>query len=137
MQKLPKILAEIVAGDGSSAALLSQLMEAIPQMVWVTGPEGQPEYVNERWRAFTGTEPEHEPFGGLRLIAPEDRERVGEVFANALRAKRQYEIEYRMRHEDGSYRWVLTQAQPIFDKAGNTTGRRGLLVRHDDGHPGA
>jgi PAS domain S-box-containing protein len=123
LQKLPKILAEMVAGDASSATLLSQLMEAIPQMVWVTGPGGQLEYVNERWRAFTGTEPERESFGGLRLIAPEDRERVGEVFANALRAKRQYEIEYRMRHEDGSYRWVLTQAQPIFGEAGNTTGK--------------
>jgi PAS domain S-box-containing protein len=123
LQKLPKILAEMVAGEASSAILLSQLMEAIPQMVWVAGPEGQPEYVNERWRAFTGTEPEREPFGGLRLVHPEDREWVGEVFANALRAKRRYEMEYRMRHEDGSYRWVLAQAQPIVDATGDATGK--------------
>jgi PAS domain S-box-containing protein len=122
LQKLPKILAEIVAGDASSAALVSQLMEAIPQMGWITGPGGQPEYVNQRWRAFTGTEPERESFGGLRLIHAEDREWVGEVFANALRAKRRYEIEYRMRHADGSYRWVLTQAQPILDGTGGETG---------------
>jgi PAS domain S-box-containing protein len=121
LQKLPKLLAEIAAGDVSSAALLSQLIEAIPQMVWVTGPEGQPEYVNERWRAFTGTDPEREPFGGLGLIHPEDREWVGEVFANALRAKRRYEMEYRMRHEDGSYRWVLAQAAPIFHPLGDAT----------------
>ena len=122
LQKLPKILAEIVGGDVSSAALVSQLMEAIPQMGWVSGPGGQPEYVNQCWRAFTGTEPEREPFGGLRLIHAEDSEWVGEAFANALRAKRRYEIEYRMRHADGSYRWVLTQARPIFDGTGDETG---------------
>jgi PAS domain S-box-containing protein len=122
LQKLPKILAEMVAGDASSAALVPQLMEAIPQMGWITGPGGQPEYVNQRWRAFTGTEPEREPFGGLRLVHAEDSEWVGEVFANALRAKRQYAIEYRMRHADGSYRWVLTQTRPIFDDTGDETG---------------
>ncbi len=122
LQKLPKIPVEIVAGDVSSVAFVRQLMEAIPQMGWITGPEGRPEYVNQRWRAFTGTEPEREPFGGLGLIHPEDKEWVGEVFASALCAKRRYEIEYRMRHADGSHRWVMTQAQPILDATGTESG---------------
>ena len=90
-----------------------QLMEAFPQMVWVTGPTGEAEYVNERWRTFTGADPGHDPFGGLALIHPEDRERTAESFATALRTERPYELEYRMRRADGSYRWVLTRAQPI------------------------
>jgi PAS domain S-box-containing protein len=95
-----------------------QLMEAIPEMVWVAGPSGEPEYVNGRWRAFTGAEPRNEPFGGLDLIHPEDRERTAEVFVDALRTKRPYEVEHRMRRADGSYRWVLARAQPLIDALG-------------------
>ncbi|MFL6428331.1 MAG: PAS domain S-box protein [Acidobacteriaceae bacterium] len=95
-----------------------QLMEAIPEMVWVAGPAGKPEYANERWRAFTGAEPGNEPFGGMELIHPDDRERTAEVFADALRAKRPYEVEHRMRRADGTYRWVLARAQPLIDAAG-------------------
>ncbi|HEX6495119.1 MAG TPA: PAS domain S-box protein [Acidobacteriaceae bacterium] len=95
-----------------------QLMEAFPEMVWVAGPAGKPEYVNERWRVFTGAEPADEPFGGLELIHPEDRERTAEVFVDALRTKRPYEVEHRMRGADGSYRWVLARAQPLIDALG-------------------
>ena len=95
-----------------------QLMEAIPEMVWVAGPAGEPEYVNQRWRVFTGAEPTREPFGGLELIHPEDRERTAEVFVDALRSKRAYEVEHRMRRADGNYRWVLARAQPLIDALG-------------------
>jgi PAS domain S-box-containing protein len=95
-----------------------QVMEAIPQMVWVTGPAGESEYVNERWRSFTDADPNNEPFGGLDLIHPDDRERTAEKFVNGLGTKRPYEVEHRMRRADGSYRWVLTRAQPLIDATG-------------------
>jgi PAS domain S-box-containing protein len=95
-----------------------QLMEAIPEMVWVAGSAGKPEYVNERWRAFTGAEMGNEPFGGLERIHPEDREQTAKVFADALRTKRSYEVEHRMRRADGNYRWVLARAQPLIDAVG-------------------
>jgi PAS domain S-box-containing protein len=100
----------------------TQLMEAIPQMVWVTSAAGEPEYVNERWRSFTGVALNasrgSEPFGGVDLIHPDDRERTAKMFASALRTKRPYEVEHRMRRADGSYRWVLARAQPLIDAVG-------------------
>jgi PAS domain S-box-containing protein len=100
----------------------AQLFEAIPQMVWMTDAAGEPEYVNERWRNFTGTDlpssRESEPFGGVDLIHPEDRERTAEMFVNALRTTRPYEVEHRMRRADGSYRWVVARAQPLIDAVG-------------------
>jgi PAS domain S-box-containing protein len=101
----------------------AQWIEAIPQMVWVTTAAGEPEYVNERWRNFTGAELNagrgSEPFGGVDLIHPDDRERTAEMFVNALRSERPYELEHRMRRADGSYRWVLARAQPLIDAVGN------------------
>jgi PAS domain S-box-containing protein len=101
----------------------AQWMEAIPQMAWMTGAAGEPEYVNEQWRSFTGTGLNTgrggEPFGGGELIHPEDRERTAAMFIDALRTKRPYEVEHRMRRADGSYRWVLARAQPMIDSVGN------------------
>jgi PAS domain S-box-containing protein len=96
-----------------------QVLEAVPEMVWVTGPEGEPEFVNAHWREFTGTDPTSEPFGGAELIHPEDRDRTMATFADALRTKMPYQMEHRMRHEDGSYRWVMTRAQPLMDVDGH------------------
>lgn len=96
-----------------------QLMEAIPQMVWVTGPAGEPEYVNERWRSFTGVEAaEQEVLGWLRLIHEEDRAQTEEQFRHALGSGELYEVEHRMLHADGSYRWVLARARPLMDATG-------------------
>lgn len=96
-----------------------QVMEALPQMVWVTGPAGEPEYVNAHWREFTGTDPTSEPFGGVELIHPDDRERMMATFSDALRTRLPYQMEHRMRHADGSYRWVITRAQPLIDAHGD------------------
>jgi len=100
----------------------AQLFEAIPQMVWMTDAAGEPEYVNERWRNFTGTNlpsgRDSEPFGGVDLIHPEDRERTTEMFVDALRTMHPYEVEHRMRRADGSYRWVVARAQPLIDEVG-------------------
>ena len=114
----------------------AQWMEAIPQMAWMTGAAGEPEYVNERWRSFTGREmnagPGSEPLGGADLIHPEDRERTAAMFINALRTERPYEVEHRMRRGDGSYRWVLARAQPLIDAMGKVAHWFGTSIDIDD-----
>ncbi len=98
-----------------------QLMEAIPQMVWVIGPSGEPEYVNQRWRAFTGVAPDADMLGWRQLIHPDDRSRTEERFNEALRSGEPYEVEHRMQSADGSYRWVLARARPLLDAAGKVS----------------
>ena len=92
------------------AAEQLQVLEAIPQMVWVTGPGGEPEYVNEHWRTFTQASPSAE-IGGW----------TAQQFEASLRTRRTYEVEHRMRLGDGSYRWVLARAQPLIAADGTVT----------------
>jgi PAS domain S-box-containing protein len=103
------------------AAEQLQLLEAIPQMVWVTGPGGELEYVNEHWRAFTKASMGKEVGAWLALIHPEDREWTAQQFDASLRTRRTYEVEHRMRQGDGSYRWVLARAQPLLAPDGRVT----------------
>ena len=95
-----------------------QLMEAIPQMVWVIEPDGRSSYVNERWRKFTGMDPRQDSGPWLTLVHPDDREHTSEQFTEALQTGVPYEVEHRMRRADGAYRWVLARAHPLVDANG-------------------
>lgn len=57
------------------------------------------------------------------LLHPEDAEKPGEVFGDYLKSgcARIMEGVYRMKHSDGSYRWMLSRAKTLRDAGGNLT----------------
>ncbi len=94
----------------------------MPQMVWSTLPDGYHDYYNARWYEFTGM-----PVGSTDgaewngVFHPDDQERAWAVWRHSLETGDAYQIEYRLRHHDGSYRWVLGRALPIRDDNGRIT----------------
>ena len=98
------------------------LADTMPQMVWSTLPDGYHDYYNARWYEFTGTPPgstDGEAWNGM--FHPEDQERAWATWRHSLSTGDPYQIEYRLRHFDGTYRWVLGRALPIRDEAGQIT----------------
>ncbi|HEY0007724.1 MAG TPA: response regulator [Tepidisphaeraceae bacterium] len=96
-----------------------QLADAVPQIVWVVDPHGKYEYFNERWYQFTGvTEDSTILADWSRLFHPDDQERVRQHWRKCLASGETYEIEYRLLHNSGTYRWVLGRAQPIRNSEG-------------------
>ena len=90
----------------------------MPQLVWVTRPDGYHEWYNRRWYEYTGTTPtESAGEGWNNFFHPDDQERAWEVAAQS-RTGEKYEIEYRCRRHDGVYRWFLGRALPIRDESG-------------------
>lgn len=112
-------LARANAALRAREAELRHLADAMPQMVWITTPDGAPVYYNRRWYDFFGVPPE-ECLGEkwYQLLHPEDRERARERWAYAVRTGEPYEIEYRFRSREGHYRWFLGRGLPIRDEAG-------------------
>ncbi len=51
-------------------------------------------------------------------IHPDDRDMVTQGTKEAIEKRAPYAFEYRIRHRDGSTRWVSDRGQPIFDEAG-------------------
>ncbi len=100
--------------------ILRRLADALPQIVWITRPDGHHEYYNRRWFEYTGLSSEET--GGEAwntLLHPEDLEQVNEQWAEALRTGKPYDIEYRFkRASDGAYRWFLGRALPYRDPDG-------------------
>ncbi len=132
----------IVGADGQAAAIFVQghdvtdrevaldalrvseqrfrtIAEMIPQMVWSTRPDGHHDYYNHQWYAFTGVpEGSTDGEGWSGLFHPEDQPRAWERWRHSLATGEPYEIEYRLRHRSGDYRWTLGRALPIRDATG-------------------
>ena len=100
-----------------------QLADAMPQMIWSTQPNGAHDYYNAQWYAFTGVpEGSTDGDGWNDMFHPDDQPRAWEAWSRSLATGEPYEIEYRLRHHSGEYRWTLGRALPV-------RGEDGSIVR--------
>lgn len=98
------------------------LADTMPQMVWSTLPDGFHDYYNARWYEFTGVpagSTDGEAWNGM--FHPDDQERAWTTWRRSLETGEPYNIEYRLKHFDGTYRWVLGRALPIRGGDGTIT----------------
>jgi PAS domain S-box-containing protein len=104
-----------------SEAHFRTLAETIPQLVWVTRPDGHAEFFNQHWYEYTGLTPAQSSGGGwAACLNPEDQALTWQVWHRSLETGKTYEIECRLRRAaDGEYRWFLGRAVPVRDSEGH------------------
>ncbi|RYZ59226.1 MAG: PAS domain S-box protein, partial [Chitinophagaceae bacterium] len=91
----------------------------MPQMVWSTRPDGYHDFYNKQWYIYTGLSYEQTKDRGWSLVLhPEDYDRTWKIWRHSLDTGSVYETEYRMRRNDGEYRWFLARALPMKDENG-------------------
>lgn len=105
-----------------SEELYRTLGEAVPDFVWACGSQGQPFYVNDRWMQYIGLTLEQ----ALQLppdflYHPEDFPRLVARWERLTVEVEPYEMEFRYRRYDGTYRWFLSRAVPVKDEEGHVT----------------
>jgi len=99
------------------------LAEAMPQIVWIAGPDGRPAHFNSRWSEYTGLSPEAGLGDGwVDAMHPLDRDRRTEDWRAAVKRGEAREFECRLRRADGSHRRHLVRVAPVRDD-------RGIIVR--------
>ena len=126
MEKARRLFAE-------NPAMLATLTDAMPQMVWSTLPDGFHDYYNARWYEFTGApagSTDGEGWNGM--FHPEDQEQAWTKWRHSLATGEPYEVEYRLRHHTGIYRWTLGRALPVRDASGAITRWIGTCTDIDD-----
>ncbi|MDY0973867.1 PAS domain S-box protein [Massilia sp. CFBP9012] len=109
------------------------ITDAMPQMVWSSRPDGQNDYTNRRWSDFTGL-PTQELAGTswTEAIHPDDLPLLLALWADSLASGALFEIEHRLRHHSGEYRWVLNRALPVRDEAGRIIRWMGTVTDMHD-----
>jgi PAS domain S-box-containing protein len=53
------------------------------------------------------------------MFHPDDQDKAWATWRHSLQTGEPYQIEYRLRHHTGQYRWTLGRALPIKDEDGN------------------
>lgn len=110
---------DLAARLSESDAKFRLLADTMPQMVWSTRPDGFHDYYNARWYEFTGMPAGSTDGEGWNdMFHPEDQERAWARWRHSLETGEPYEIEYRLRHASGDYRWTLGRALPMRDAEG-------------------
>jgi PAS domain S-box-containing protein len=99
------------------------LINGLPQLLWTSGPDGQWNFLNERWTEFTGVAVETQLGSGwLEQVHPDDRLRVQETWRAAREARLATAVELRLRRYDGIYRWFDARVIPLTDPSGAIIG---------------
>jgi PAS domain S-box-containing protein len=80
-------------------------------------------YMDTRYKSMLGCRDEElgdSPEAWLSRVHPDDRERATSVLTKYLAGETtQYRNVFRMRHKDGSYRWILSRGAALRDSSGN------------------
>ena len=124
-EKVIGVFADVTARKEAERALRDSeakfrtIANAMPQMVWSTLPDGYHDYYNQQWYEYTGMPPgstDGDNWNGM--FHPEDQPHAWSVWHHSLRTGEPYEIQYRLRHRSGEYRWVLGRALPVRGETG-------------------
>ena len=102
----------------SSEDRLRTILDAIPAQVWSQRPDGTINYVNRRWREYTGLSygaggngesvpPVSATDVGQAIVHPDDLPSATAKFLDEiLPTGKPGEFELRLRRHDGEYRWL-------------------------------
>lgn len=105
-----------------------QLADSTPVMIWVTDAQGRTSYVNQRWTDFTGLDlAAYLENDWKAILHPDDARDVAPVFEQYARQRLAFNIEYRMKYNDGGYRWVVSHGAPRWLKDGTFVGYTGSI----------
>ncbi len=86
-------------------------------------------YFSPRWKAMIGYE-DHEISNRFEewssRLHPEDRDRALQAVDDYFKGRSaEYSLEHRLRHKDGSYRWILARGVAVRDAAGKISRMAG------------
>lgn len=101
-----------------SEARYRSLVTGTTQIVWVSTPEGICFELDD-WIAYSGqSRAEAENGGWIEALHPDDRAHTAAVWTNAVATRSQYQIEYRIRGRDGTYRYFWVCGAPVLEEDG-------------------
>jgi len=100
-----------------------------PVMIWMAGTNRLCTYVNQPWLEFTGRPLDAELGNGwVEGVHNEDLKRCLETYSQAFDQRQSFEMEYRLRRNDGEYRWILDTGVPRFKPDGSFAGYIGSCL---------
>ena len=87
-----------------------------PHVVWTADPNGQVDYLSERWSAWTGKSGLSDAWADS--VHPDDLPQIAESWHCTVSHGKLFDVEHRLCMRDGNYRWMRSRAVSHRDSAG-------------------
>ncbi|WP_460141240.1 PAS domain-containing protein [Pseudomonas sp. S2_E01] len=101
---------------------LRTLIDNIPALVSLMGPNGELEYVNSHNLQYMGTTLEAlKGWSTSDIIHPEDKPQILESWTHSVTTGEPFRAEQRIRRADGAYHWFVANGIPMRDDCGHIT----------------
>ena len=111
----------------------SRVVDALPGLVWTALPDGQTDFLNTRWREYTGLGfDQASGHAWQKALHPEDRQALVSFWQSILASGEAGETEARLRRFDGVYRRFLFRAAPLTDESGRIVKWCGMNTDIED-----
>jgi len=105
------------------------LVEQAPILIWRADLTMGCDYFNERWLTFTGrTLAQEYGNGWAEGVHPEDMQRCLKIYTESFARREIFEMEYRLRRHDGSFRWLFDRGVPFSGPDGTFAGFIGSCI---------
>ncbi|MBO0861090.1 MAG: response regulator [Chloracidobacterium sp.] len=105
-----------------SEARFRLIVSSAPAMIWISDADKVCNFFNKSWLDYTGRMAafmdQGSGNGWAEDIHPEDVARCLEIYDKAFDERSEFVMEYRLRRQDGLYRWVLNHGAPLLDFVG-------------------
>lgn len=105
------------------------MADTAPMLIWESGTDMLYDYFNQTWLDFVGRSLGQElGHGWEEGLHTEDAERYLEMYTSSFKARASFEMEFRLRHRSGEYRWIMVKGTPRFGPKGTFQGYIGACV---------
>ncbi len=109
------------------------LADTAPVLIWMSDTSKLCNYINKVWLDFTGRTLEQELGNGwMDDLHPDDLDPTLEIYRSAFDAHEEFKIEYRLRRNDGEYRWMVNHGIPRYTSEGIFIGYVGSCIDIDE-----
>ena len=129
---LAALIEERLTGENElreSESRFQIVADAAPVLIWMAGVDKLCTFFNKPWLDFTGRTMEQELGNGwAEGVHSDDLQKCIAVYTQAFDARQPFVMQYRLRRNDGEYRWISDQGVPRHDSQGEFAGYIGSCV---------